>query len=46
MQFDNAGDLDAALRSQMRGLARVDSGRFPAFDGEVTHEAMAARAIF
>jgi uncharacterized protein (TIGR02118 family) len=46
MQFDNAGDLDAALRSQMRQLARVDSGRFPPFDGEVTHEAMAARAIF
>jgi uncharacterized protein (TIGR02118 family) len=46
MQFDNAGDLDAALQSQARRLARVDFGRFPPFDGEVTHEAMAARAIF
>ena len=44
MQFDNAGDLDTALRSQARRLARDDFHRFPPFDGEVTHEAMTAKS--
>ena len=46
MQFDSAGDLDNALRSQARRLARDDFSRFPPFDGEVTHEAMAGKVIF
>ena len=46
MQFDNAGDLDTALRSQARRLARDDFQRFPPFDGEVTHEAMIGKVIF
>jgi hypothetical protein len=46
MQFDNSGDLDHALRSQARRLARDDFQRFPPFDGEVTHEAMTGKIIF
>ena len=46
MQFDSAADLDAALQSRARRLARADFERFPPFDGEVTHEAMVARTIF
>jgi uncharacterized protein (TIGR02118 family) len=46
MQFDSAGDLDAALRSPARRLAREDFHRFPAFKGEVTHEAMIGKAVF
>jgi uncharacterized protein (TIGR02118 family) len=46
MIFDTAGDLDAALRSIARRRARDDFGRFPRFEGEVTHEAMAAKTIF
>jgi len=46
MQFDSAGDLDNALRSPARRLARDDFQRFPAFDGEVTHEAMTGNVIF
>ena len=46
MQFDSAGDLDNALRSQARRLARDDFQRFPSFDGEVTHEAMTGKVIF
>jgi uncharacterized protein (TIGR02118 family) len=46
MQFDSAGDLDDALRSQARRLARDDFQRFPQFDGEVTHEAMTGKVIF
>ena len=46
MQFDNAGELDNALRSQARRLARDDFQRFPPFDGEVTHEAMTGTVIF
>jgi uncharacterized protein (TIGR02118 family) len=40
MQFDSAADLDAALHSDARRLARDDFHRFPPFQGEVTHEAM------
>jgi uncharacterized protein (TIGR02118 family) len=46
MQFDSAGDLNNALRSQARRLARDDFQRFPPFDGEVTHEAMSGKVIF
>ena len=46
MQFDSAADLNAALRSEARRQARDDFYRFPPFDGEVTHEAMAAKIIF
>ena len=46
MQFDNADDLDAALRSPARRLAREDFQRFPAFKGEVTHQAMIGKAVF
>jgi len=46
MQFDSLGDLDNALRSQARRLARDDFHRFPPFDGEVTHEAMTGKVIF
>jgi uncharacterized protein (TIGR02118 family) len=45
MQFDSADDLDTALRSQARRLARDDFQRFPPFDGEVTHEAMTGNVI-
>jgi uncharacterized protein (TIGR02118 family) len=46
MQFDNAGNLDAALRSEARRQARDDFHRFPPFSGEVTHEAMTADVLF
>ena len=46
MQFDNAVDLDAALRSEARRQARDDFQRFPPFSGEVTHEAMSGKIIF
>jgi uncharacterized protein (TIGR02118 family) len=40
MKFDSIGELDAALRAGARSEAREDFHRFPAFSGEVTHEAM------
>jgi hypothetical protein len=46
MQFDCAADLDQALLSQARALARDDFHRLPPFDGEVTHEAMTGKLIF
>jgi len=46
MRFDNASDLDAALRSQARREARDDFQSFPPFSGEVTHEAMTAKVLF
>ena len=46
MQFDSAGDLDSALRSDARRQARDDFRRFPSFSGEVTHEAMSGKIIF
>ncbi len=46
MQFDDVSDLDAALRSDVRRLARDDFHRFPPFEGEVTHEAMTAKIVF
>jgi uncharacterized protein (TIGR02118 family) len=46
MVFGSAEALDAALRSAARQEAREDFRRFPPFAGEVTHEAMAAKAVF
>jgi hypothetical protein len=46
MQFGSADDLDKALHSQARRLARDDFQQFPPFDGEVTHEAMIGKVIF
>jgi uncharacterized protein (TIGR02118 family) len=46
MTFDSAADLDAALKSDARREARTDFARFPAFTGEVTHQAMNAKVIF
>ena len=46
MTFDDVATLDAALRSEARKDARADFVRFPAFSGEVTHEAMQTRVIF
>jgi uncharacterized protein (TIGR02118 family) len=46
MQFDRAADLDAALSSPARQAAREDFHLFPAFAGDVTHEAMRGKIIF
>ena len=46
MQFDNAGELDAALHSHARREARDDFRRFPEFSGEVLHEAMISKLVF
>ena len=46
LSFETAADLDAALKSDARRDARADFARFPAFTGEVTHQAMSAKVIF
>jgi uncharacterized protein (TIGR02118 family) len=46
MQFDSAAALDAALASAARARAREDFRTFPAFEGTVTHQAMASTAVF
>jgi uncharacterized protein (TIGR02118 family) len=46
MKFESAGELDAALRSEARREARDDFHCFPAFSGEVTHEAMIGKVVF
>ena len=46
MTFASPAALDAALHSDARRLAREDFAKFPAFDGEVVHEALAAEVIF
>jgi len=46
MMFDTPADLDRALQSDPRRAARDDFARFPAFDGDVTHQAMTATVIF
>ena len=43
---DDAKALDVALRSDARKDAREDFAGFPAFEGEVTHQAMKAEVIF
>jgi uncharacterized protein (TIGR02118 family) len=46
MEFSSIDDLDIALRSDARREAREDFRRFPAFSGEVTHEAMIGKVVF
>ena len=46
MEFDTDGELDTALRSDARREAREDFHRFPAFSGEVFHEAMISKVVF
>jgi|SRR5476651_2008738 uncharacterized protein (TIGR02118 family) len=46
MVFDDQASLNAALQSQARKDAREDFQLFPAFDGEVTHEALATEVVF
>ena len=46
MVFRSVQDLDVALKSEARNLAREDFARFSPFEGSVTHEAMAGKVIF
>lgn len=46
MIFDSGAALDAALKSDARTRARHDFARFPSFDGEITHEALAGEVMF
>jgi uncharacterized protein (TIGR02118 family) len=46
MIFDDEASLTAALQSQARKDARDDFQLFPAFNGEVTHEAFATEVVF
>lgn len=46
MTFDTPADLQRALHSEARRRARDDFKRFPAFSGEVTHQAMRSRIVF
>ncbi|MFQ5660634.1 MAG: EthD family reductase [Gammaproteobacteria bacterium] len=40
MLFDSVEDLEAALHSEERNMAREDFRQFPAFDGVIWHQAM------
>ena len=44
--FDDIPSLNAALASPARAEARDDFGGFPAFDGEVTHQAFVSEKLF
>jgi uncharacterized protein (TIGR02118 family) len=46
MTFDGLPSLNAALASSARAEARDDFGNFPAFDGEVTHQAFVSERLF
>ena len=46
MTFDDIPALNAALSSPARTEARNDFVGFPAFDGEVTHQAFVSEKIF
>jgi len=46
MKFDNTDELNTALRSAARCEARDDFHHFPAFSGEVLHEAMIGKFVF
>jgi uncharacterized protein (TIGR02118 family) len=46
MVFDDPKQLDLALQSGARARAREDFAKFPAFQGDVTHEALSAKVIF
>ena len=46
MIFENSAALAGALQSEARRQARGDFARLRAFDGEITHEALAGEVIF
>lgn len=46
MVFDSKRDLDAALASPARNEARGDFASFPAFGGEVFHQAMTSEEAY
>lgn len=46
MTFDDMPALNAALASPARAEARDDFAGFPAFDGEVTHQAFVSEKVF
>ena len=46
MTFDDLPSLNAALASSARADARDDFREFPAFDGEVTHQAFVSERLF
>ncbi len=44
-RFDSLADLQAALSSPARRLARADMGKFPKFRGQIRHQAVEIREI-
>tara|TARA_R110000868_G_scaffold43803_1_gene146934 strand:+ start:1282 stop:1614 length:333 start_codon:yes stop_codon:yes gene_type:complete len=46
MTFDDLPALNAALASSARTEARNDFANFPAFDGDVTHQAFLSERVF
>ncbi len=46
MVVDSAADLQAALESRERREARGDFSNFPAFHGEIFHQAMASEEVY
>jgi len=46
MVFDSVEDLNRALHSEARALAREDFGNFPAFHGTVYHQAASSEEVF
>lgn len=46
MIFDSEKDLQAALESSARKEARDDFFNFPAFRGEIFHQAMASEEVY
>jgi len=46
MIFDTADDLDKALQSDARAIAREDFGSFPPFNGLVYHQATISEEVY
>ena len=46
MIFDSQRDLNAALQSEARSIARGDFGNFPPFHGLVFHQAALSEEVF
>jgi uncharacterized protein (TIGR02118 family) len=46
MIFDSQEDLDQALQSEARALAREDFAKFPPFEGTVYHQAALSEEVF
>jgi uncharacterized protein (TIGR02118 family) len=46
MVFHSEDDLDRALASEPRALAREDFANFPPFEGSVYHQAALSREVF